>query len=308
LGEAPSAAPASSGRYGAEAPHIAALLGRGQAGNELEKQSVVFGEYVAGDVFLPVGAADSGRRLPAALWLHPFSVPRGYIAGYMRGEQPVRTLARAGFAVLGFDQIGHGRRIEDAERFYPRHPRWSLLGKMVRDSQAALDALTRLPYVDPESIWVVGYGLGAMVGLHLAALDDRLAGLAAVCPPAPFRTDTDETETGGLRRWTRQHALLPRLDRFIGREGEVPYDLDDLLASLAPKPTLVLSPTLDYEAPLTRVTAAVESAHRAFTAAGAADRLEQLTPVDYNRFPPATQSVVADWLKRQAATGGAGRR
>jgi pimeloyl-ACP methyl ester carboxylesterase len=311
LGEAPPGAAGEIGRYGAEVGHVASLLGRGSAGEGLEKQQLTFGEYVAGDVFLPAGTAEAaqsseaGPKLPAVLWLHPFSVPRGYMAGYMRGEQPVRTLARAGFATLAFDQIGHGRRIEEAERFYARHPRWSLLGKMVRDSQAALAALKGLSNVDPSQVWVVGYGLGAMVALHLAALagPNDFTGMALVCPPPPFRTDTDEAATGSFLRWAKQHLLLPRLGLFEDRPEQIPYDVDDLLASLAPRPTLVLSPTLDWEAPLERVTEAVERARRAFAAAGADRHLEHITPEDYNRFAPHVQQRVADWL-RERATGG----
>jgi dienelactone hydrolase len=310
LGDEPPAAPGLIGSYGAEAPHIATLLSRSTGGEGLEKRQVTFGEYVAGDVFLPAGPAGTagapepaggGTPRPAVLWLHPFSVPRGYMAGYMRGEQPVRTLARAGFAVLAFDQIGHGRRIEEAERFYHRHPRWSLLGKMVRDSRAALDALTRLPYVDPARVFVAGYGLGALVGLHLAALDRRPAGIVAVCPPPPFRTDTDVAETGGIARWAKLHLLLPRLGFFEGHEAQIPYDVDDLLAGIAPRPVLVVSPTLDREAPLHRVTEAVERAREAYAAAGASDRLTQLSPEDYNRFHPQMQELVAAWLTATAS-------
>ncbi len=326
LGDAPPGAAGGSGRYGTEAAHVATLLSRGAAGEGLEKHQLTFGEYVPGDVFLPsgaAGAADAGVRLPAVLWLHPFSVPRGYMAGYMRGEQPVRTLARAGFATLAFDQIGHGRRIEEAERFYARHPRWSLLGKMVRDSQSALDALRGLPFVDPEQVWVVGYGLGALVALHLAGTaagngvtDENgadansvtgsgtagtagTAGMALVCPPPPFRTDTDVAETGGFARWAKLHLLLPRLGFFEGNTARIPYDLDDLLALLAPRPTLVVSPQLDWEAPLERVTEAVERARGAFAETGSEAALEHLSPEDYNRFVPQTQQLVADWLTRR---------
>ena len=309
LGEAPPAGPPPepglASRYGAEAPHIAALLGRAVPGEGLEKHPLAFGEYLAGDVFAPSGTADSGQRVPGVLWLHPRSVPRGYIAGYMRGEQPVRTLARAGFAVLGFDQIGHGRRIEEAEGFYRRHPRWSLLGKMLRDSAGALAALRALPFVDPAQVWVVGYSLGALVGLHLCALDSRPAGLAAVCLPPPFRTDTDVAETGGFQRWGRRSLLLPRLGFFEGQAARIPYDLDDLLGALAPRPTLVVSPTLDREAPLERVTQMVERARAAFTAQGAGARLAQMAPVDYNRFVPHMQELVATWLREQALAGSA---
>jgi pimeloyl-ACP methyl ester carboxylesterase len=196
-------------------------------------------------------------------------------------------------------QIGHGRRIEEAEHFYRRHPRWSLFGKMLRDSAAALDALGALPFVDPGQMWVVGYSLGALVGLHLCALDRRPAGLAAVCLPPPFRTDTDVAETGGFQRWARRSLLLLRLGYFEGHASQIPYDLDELLAALAPRPTLVVSPTLDHEAPLDRVTQAVERARVSFASQDAAERLAQVTPLDYNRFVPHVQNVISTWLRKQ---------
>ncbi|NOZ29483.1 MAG: alpha/beta fold hydrolase, partial [Chloroflexi bacterium] len=200
LGESPPRAGSPGGHYGEEPAHIAAMLGREDAGEGLEKAQIVFGEYINGDVYMPAGLSESGQRAPAILWLHPFSFASGYVASYRRGEQVFRTLARAGFVVFCFDQIGFGRRVEEAEGFYERHPRWSLLGKMVRDARAALDTLAQLPYVDPKQIWGLGYGLGALVGLHLGALNERLAGLISVCGPPPFRLDTDERRTGGIRR------------------------------------------------------------------------------------------------------------
>ena len=54
--------------------------------------------------------------------------------------------------------------------------------------------------------------------------------------------------TGGLRRLFELHALLPRLGLFAGRPAEVPYDYDELLAALAPRPTLLHTPTQDRDA------------------------------------------------------------
>ena len=47
---------------------------------------------------------------------------------------------------------------------------------------------------------------------------------------------------GGLRRLSELHALLPRLGAFIGKEAQVPYDYDELLAAIAPRPTLLYTP------------------------------------------------------------------
>lgn len=299
LGQAPPLIANPGGDYGKEVPHVATMLGRGDAGQGVEKQQVVFGDYINADIYLPAGLRASGRKAPAVLWLHPFSFAHGYGAGYRDGEQIFRTLARAGFVVFCFDQVGFGRRVEEVEGFYERYPRWSLAGQMMRDAQAALDVLTALPYVNAQQVYGVGYSLGSFVGLHLGAVDERLAGFAVVSAPPPFRLDTDERETGGIHRWSHLYMLLPRLGFFIGQEDRTPYDVPDLMASFAPRPLLVVSPQLDREAPLKHVTAGVEAARKVYALYGVAERLEQKSPEQYNRFGPDVQALVVDWLKQR---------
>lgn len=97
--------------------------------------------------------------------------------------------------------------------------------------------------------------------------------------------------------------LLPRLGLYSGREAEVPYDIEHLLASLAPRPVLVVSPQLDREAAFEDVTVAVEGARQVYALYGAADRLQQAVPEDYGRLGPQAQGLVIDWLKK-ASRGG----
>jgi pimeloyl-ACP methyl ester carboxylesterase len=297
LGEEPPSAQNPGGRYGAESPHIASLMGRSSAGEGLEKRSIIFGDYIVGDIYMPERLADSDRKAPGVLWLHPFSFARGYVAGYRRGEQFFRALAREGFVVFCFDQIGFGRRIEEVERFYQRYPRWSLMGKMVCDARAALDVFLELPYVEKDQVYGVGYALGGMVGLHLAAFDDRLAGFASVCGFTPMRLDTQERKIGGIGRWSHDYMLIPKLGFFIGNEGRIPYDFHTLLAIAAPRPVLVISPKIDRYASLDDITRCVKEAKRAYALSGAEDNLRQEVPDDYNRFGPEMQNIVLNWLK-----------
>ena len=60
-----------------------------------------------------------------------------------------------------------------------------------------------------------------------------------------MRTDTADRGTGGLARYSEERALLPRLGFFIGNESRLPYDFDELIATIAPRPVLVVEPTMD---------------------------------------------------------------
>jgi len=84
-----------------------------------------------------------------------------------------------------------------------------------------------------------------MVGLYAAALDDRIATVASFSGFTPLRSDTDAKPTGGIRRLFEWHALQPHLGLFHCREDDIPYDFDDVLALIAPRPCLIVSPLRD---------------------------------------------------------------
>ena len=295
LGSAPGAAHTGNGTYGLEVDHIEQLLGRSDA-QGLEKQDVMFGEYINADVYAKKGTMKGGAKLPAILWLHPWTCPSGFNPAYHRGAVAHLSFAKAGFAVFCYDQIGFGRRIEEVESFYTRYPGWSLLGKMVRDARAALDAIGQLDYVDPQRVYVIGYSFGTLVALHLAALDDRPAGYALASPPIPYRIDIDPNLTGGIARWSHLYMAAPQLGYFIGHEDRVPYDLDELMAAVAPKPLLLVTPKLDREAPLSLVEQTVQNAQRIYQLNQAADALTQVKTDTYNHFDPQNQQPIIDWL------------
>jgi len=66
---------------------------------------------------------------------------------------------------------------------------------------------------------------------------------------------------------------------------------------------LVVSPQLDRAASLEDVTQAVEAARQVYALYGAAEKVKQISPEDYNRFSPQTQALALDWLKEQIGDG-----
>jgi dienelactone hydrolase len=246
---------------------------------------ISFGDDLKADLYYP--ARRSGP-LPAVIWLHPFS----YATGYSRGMAPFfAALTKAGFAVLAFDQVGFGSRLFQAERFYERYPRWSMLGKMVADTRAAVSALAALEVIDSRRIYLAGWSLGSKVGLYTAALDERLAGLAVVGGLAALRLDKPAYGAEGVRQYAQLHGLLPRLGAFAGEEARLPVDDPELLALLAPRPVLWIAPELDRYSPIAGVRAA----------AVAGVTLE--TPKDFLRLPRQRQTRLVEWLAGEAAKG-----
>jgi dipeptidyl aminopeptidase/acylaminoacyl peptidase len=225
--------------------------------------------------------------------MHPFA----YSTGYSSDTRPLfASWTKRGFAVLAFYQIGFSTRVRDARFFYQRYPKWSLLGKMVADTRAAVDAVAALEAVDSSRICLVGYALGAKVGLITAAFNDRVKGVAAVCGVDPLRLSTAEKGTEGVRQYSHLHGLLPRLGYYVGQENPLPFDFDEVLAAIAPRRVLIVAPTLDRYAPVADVQLLVERAKGVYAHLGDVNALQLQTPLAFNSLTPAMQEDVCNWL------------
>jgi len=268
---------------------------------------VSFGANVRGNIYHNPTVT---RPAPAVIWLHAYSYHSGYNEGYgVEGATVYHRLAEQGFVVLAYDQCGFGLRQLEGTRFYHQFPKWSRLGRMVHDVRAAIDFLVdgkgkakgTMPRVRTDQVYVLGYSLGGMVGLYASAFDTRIAGAASFCGFTPLRTDTDAKPTGGIRRLWQWHALQPLLGLFHGREREIPYDFDDVLALIAPRPCLVVSPTRDRDADPADIATCLARARKAWAAKGQADALTHLTPDDINRFQSAQHALFLKWHRGVAA-------
>jgi pimeloyl-ACP methyl ester carboxylesterase len=297
LGEEPAGAPFPArstleGRTMTSDGWLAVLYGR--PFRSMKSYAVGFGDDLKADLYVP---PKINGKLPVVIWLHPYAYP----TGYSRYTEPTfRALTNMGYAVLAFDQIGFGTRILQARHFYDRYPRWSLLGKMVADTRAAIDAVAAIGELDASRIYLIGYSLGGKVALFTAALDNRVAGVIAASAFTPLRNPSVETE--GLRHYSHLHGLLPRLGFFVGKESTVPIDYDEIIGAIAPRPVYLRAPTLDRYADLAAVKKAVGRARSAYATLGAADALELHMPVDFNRFKLDAQKeafgALEKWTKK----------
>jgi pimeloyl-ACP methyl ester carboxylesterase len=259
--------------------------------------SVPYGDGLRAELYYPVGSDGRPKpgQLPVVIWLHAFA----YAQGYSRWTGPAFTaLTQRGIAVLSFDQLGFGLRALDVRYFSEQYPKWSLMGRMVADTRAAIDAVAGLEMTDPSRISLIGYSLGAKVGLLTAALDNRVRALAAVNGFDALRLNTPQNGTDSLRQLSHLHGLMPRLGFFVGNESRLPFDYNQALALIAPRPVKLVAPLLDCCAAAEDVRREVEACRRIYRLLGAAAALELDTPLDFNRFPRHRQEEVFDRIAR----------
>jgi dienelactone hydrolase len=154
-------------------------------------------------------------------------------------------LVRRGFVALAPDHFCAGQRLlpgqqpYDPTAFYARHPGWSEMGKNLYDSQQALDLLANLPEVDAGRLGCIGHSLGGYGALFLAAVDERVQATVCSCGITSWRLDP-------LREnWSRtapgRYRHFPKLRQYFETDAELPLDMPDLMACVAPRALLNLS-------------------------------------------------------------------
>jgi pimeloyl-ACP methyl ester carboxylesterase len=144
------------------------------------------GEYGWGKIYFPISDSSQVKtilKFPLVVFLHSAV----YNTGYRKETGPmIKALNDRGFAVLCYDQIGFGSRQEEAAAFYDRFPEWTLLGKMVHDAQIHVNQCIKLPFIDSTQIFVLGQGLGSLVGLLAFETSTKVKKMAFVDPLFSF--------------------------------------------------------------------------------------------------------------------------
>lgn len=307
-----------------QAEFIAEML-QHEAPPDLVRKAASFSDYVSCNLYWKNGlVTNASKPAPAVVFLHPYSYNTGYSPSY--GQAHVyEELARAGFIVMVFDMIGFGLRNRIGGRlFYERHgPERTLFGHMVKDAVAAVDflycrsaegrkdekcnlhqiptgtypnLLKDLPYVDKDKIFMLGYSLGGNVGLHTASLDPRVAGVVAMSSFTPMAFDTADRPTGGLRRLSELHALLPKLGWFVGHENQVVYDYDELISSISPRPVFIYSASGDRDANITDVKQCIEKVKIAWREHP--ENFEFQSPNEITLMESKQTQIAVEWLMK----------
>jgi cephalosporin-C deacetylase-like acetyl esterase len=204
------------------------------------------------------------KKKPLVLYLH--GEGKNVAA---RADGPVPRLADAGHSVLCLDLRGTGATapgkpsgwppsfgVDVREAFLAMHLNRPLLGQRVRDVLAIINYLGRAE--EFAGIHLVAVGSAGPIGLHAAALDDRIKQLtieqSVVSWSSVVRTPISRNQLTNV---------VPGVLAF--------YDLPDLAASLAPRPLTIASTRDPAGKPIAReeVEKAWRPCRKAYKAHGA---------------------------------------
>lgn len=279
--------------------YLEEVIGQQSLPDEIKKMVIGpyhgIGDDLWANIYFPADSIIKNQvcgKLPLVIFLHDYS----YATGSHRNIiQIVRHFTEKGFAVLTFDMIGFGTRVEESLHFYDRYPHWSLLGKMITDTRSVInDVYDRMPFIDSSNIFLAGYSLGGTVALFTAALDNHVKGIAIVSAFSSLRFDNTGTE--GIRHYWDLHGLIPRLGFFSGYENRIPIDFQDILAGIVPHSLLVIAPEGDRHHSIESVRKIVSAVSPKF---GEPEEITFLHPDTYNHFPDSFQNEVGEWLSNE---------
>lgn len=273
------------------------------------------GLRLSGVIGVPDGMA-AGERRAAFIVLHGFGSNKS--AGNV--VQTTRFLSELGFVTMRFDMRGCGESEGEWGRL--------ICLEQVRDTQAAMGALSQRAEVDPGRIGLLGSSFGAAVALYTAGVDARVAACVSSggwghgerkfrgqhpSPEAWARFQKMLADGREHRARTGKSLMVDRYDivpipdhlrhnlaeksveQFPAETAQSMYEFtaEDVIGNFAGRPLLLLHSSVDSVTP-------TEQSLRLFDKAGKPKDLHLFNETDHFMFAESNRrvrTVVREWLE-----------
>lgn len=238
------------------------------------------GSRVPAYLLIPKQALHTRKRVVAVLCLHPTDNQVGHKVvvglGGKANRQYAVELARRGYVTLAPS--------------YPLlanyQPDWKKLGyesgtmKAIWDNIRGLDLLSSLPFVREGAFGAIGHSLGGHNSVYTAVFDPRIKAVVSSCGLDSYL----DYKNGDIRGWTSDR-YMPLLIEYRDRLARIPFDFDEILAAIAPRPCLISAPLKDDNFNWKSVDRVSESARRVYRLYGKPRNLEVIHPDCAHDFP-----------------------
>lgn len=233
----------------------------------------------------------AGSKLPAVLCLQQ-TVSIGKDEPVGLGGNPdlhyALHLAQRGYVTLAPDYPSFGEHQYD---FAPQHGYVSGTMKAVWDNIRAIDLLTSLPDVDANRLGCIGHSLGGHNAIFTSLFEPRIKAIVSSCGFCTFQKDD-------LPSWTGPR-YMPRIESAYGNSADrVPFDFNELVAALAPRPFLACAAVGDDDFDVNGVKDVMQSAKGVYQLLGHPEDLAACYPAGGHGFPKEARDVAYRFLDK----------
>ena len=220
----------------------------------------------------------SPKTVPGILALHPTGDDgKRIIAGEKPNRQYAIELAQRGYVVVAPDYMSFGEYNYD----FNADSYSSGTMKGIFNHMRCVDLLVAMRIVDGSRIGVIGHSLGGHNAIFAAVFDKRIKVVVSSCGWTPFH----EYYGGKLKGWTSPR-YMPLIDKKYGlNPDKVPFDFYELIAALAPRMFVSVSPVGDKNFDVDGVRKAVPLARQVYDLLDAEESIKLFTPECGHDFP-----------------------
>ena len=246
-------------------------------------------EIVPAYLYLPAGTKRNEKRA-AMLVLHGTGDPGKQLVdgkSDRANRAHAKELAERGYVVIAPDYPSMGD-LKDYDFDRDRYESGTM--KAIFNHIRCVDLLQSLPNVDPDRIGVIGHSLGGHNAMFVGAFDPRIKVVVSSCgwTLMDFYNIGEEGSKrygGRLGPWA-QDRYMPLLRQKFNLDGDmIPFDFDEVIAAIAPRPFFSNSPVNDANFDVEGVKKGIASAKKVYELLGAGKNLQVYYPDAGHDFP-----------------------
>jgi len=266
------------------------------------KFTVAENEDVTAYLYVPSEKGYNGK-FPAMLALQPTGMQGKMIVDGQgkpnRGY--AKELAERGYVVIAPDYPGYG----DQSGYDFKSDRYeSGIMKAVFNHIRCVDFLQARKDVNPERIGVIGHSLGGHSAIFVAVFDTRIKVIVSSCGWTLFRyynnyNEKLRIESGSrLTGWAQERYSPLALTKYKLELNRMPFDFDELIAALSPRPFFSNSPVHDANFNVEGVRIGIANAMEVYRLFDAEENLQVRYPYADHDFPPEVRFESYDFIDK----------
>jgi dienelactone hydrolase len=210
-------------------------------------------------------------------------------------------LAERGYVVLAPDYLCMGERVFpgkerfDSAPFYEQYPDWSMVGKDIEDSMSAMDVLCTFHFIDPHKIGAIGHSHGGSNVIFSMAMDERVSVGVSNCGMSVI------SEEEKCLEWSTDEGYIyfPKLRKYLLAGEELPFDINEVAALIAPRPWLNISSYYDKTLGNQEFLADVGvQLNQVYKLVGKQNHFAYFMHGNDHSFPKYARALAYEWLDR----------